>query len=72
MHDLRHAYCTQLVERGLPVSMVSKVAGHATVAFTMDNYVDHDEEALGVVAVAIEAAFGGTAWGKSGTNPPRR
>lgn len=58
LHDLRHAYCTQLVERGLPVSMVSQVAGHATPAFTMAVYVHHDDAALGLVAGAIEAAFG--------------
>jgi integrase len=58
LHDLRHAFCTQLVEAGVAASIVSQVAGHANPGFTLSTYVHHDEEAARQVADAMEAALG--------------
>ena len=35
MHVLRHTFCSRLVQRGVPILEVQKLAGHSTVAMTM-------------------------------------
>jgi integrase len=37
-HDLRHAYISELLSRGVSPLAVSRVAGHAAASFTMDRY----------------------------------
>ena len=46
-HDLRHAYATWLISDGLPVNVVQRVMGHASVSTTLNLFVhpssDHDD-----------------------------
>ncbi len=37
-HDLRHSYATLAIQNGVDIKTVSTNLGHATVAFTMDEY----------------------------------
>jgi len=37
-HDLRHTYATLALRSGVPVEVVSKVLGHASVSITLDVY----------------------------------
>lgn len=37
-HDLRHAYASGLINRGVPIALVSKYLGHANVAITSEVY----------------------------------
>ncbi|AFZ67903.1 tyrosine-type recombinase/integrase [Deinococcus peraridilitoris] len=37
-HDLRHTYATLALKRGVPVEVVSKILGHASVSITLDTY----------------------------------
>jgi integrase len=37
-HDLRHTAGTQMLRRGMPVEVVSKILGHARVSITLDVY----------------------------------
>jgi integrase len=38
LYDLRHSYVTLSLIAGVDVKTVSEQAGHASVAFTLDNY----------------------------------
>jgi integrase len=38
LHDLRHAYASELLSRGVSILAVSRILGHASVAFTGDRY----------------------------------
>lgn len=38
LHDLRHTYATLALRAGVPAKIVSERLGHATVAFTLDQY----------------------------------
>jgi integrase len=40
LHDLRHTFATLALKRGILPKIVSDALGHASVAFTMDTYVD--------------------------------
>ena len=35
-HDLRHAYATRLLERGVHPKVVSQALGHSSISITMD------------------------------------
>ena len=37
-HDLRHAFATLLLDEGVPVTVVSKLLGHASAKMTLDTY----------------------------------
>lgn len=37
-HDLRHTHATQLLKRGVPISVVSERLGHAKASITLDVY----------------------------------
>lgn len=37
-HDLRHSYITWLIEAGMPVNAVQRLAGHAKPSTTLDRY----------------------------------
>lgn len=37
-HDLRHAYATRLLERGVHPKVVSEALGHSSISITMDTY----------------------------------
>ncbi len=57
-HMLRHTFCTVALSRGVSTKAVSVMAGHASSAFTMDQYADAlpDEMAAAADKVA-EALF---------------
>jgi integrase len=38
LHDLRHTFCTQCIETGMDVNLLSKIVGHSDVAFTIKHY----------------------------------
>jgi integrase len=59
LHDLRHAFATQLLVAGVHPKVVSDALGHASTAFTMDVY-SHVLPSMGEqVADAMQAALGG-------------
>jgi integrase len=51
-HMLRHWYATTLLERGVPLSLVSKQMRHSDVAVTLRSYSEHKDS-------DIHRAFGG-------------
>lgn len=38
-HALRHTFATRALEAGVPIKVVSKILGHASVQITMDTYM---------------------------------
>jgi integrase len=66
LHDLRHAFATQLLVAGVHPKVVSDALGHASTAFTMDVY-SHVLPSMGdQVADAMQAALAATG-SKSGS-----
>jgi site-specific recombinase XerD len=60
LHDLRHAFATQLLVAGVHPKVVSDALGHASTTFTMDVY-SHVLPSMGEqVADAMQAALGAT------------
>lgn len=57
-HDLRHAYATALLRRGVHPKVVSEALGHASTAFTMDTYSHVVPSMQRAAADAIEAELG--------------
>jgi integrase len=53
-HDLRHEYASRLVERGVPLSQVRDLLGHASIV-TTERYDTHVFSALQVAAGRLEA-----------------
>jgi len=43
-HAFRHTFCTRLVKKGVPLTTVSKLAGHASIETTARFYVGCDRE----------------------------
>lgn len=41
VHSLRHTFATRLIERGVPIKIVSELLGHSSTAITLDIYVHH-------------------------------
>jgi integrase len=37
-HSFRHGYATELLRRGVPVEVVQRLLGHASIATTSDTY----------------------------------
>ena len=58
VHDVRHAFITHLVAQGIDAVTGSRIAGHATVAFTLQTYYHPGATEAGNVAAAIDAALG--------------
>jgi integrase len=56
-HDLRHTAATLMLKEHVPITVVSKILGHAKPAMTLDVYShalpDHLDEAAGVLETAI-------------------
>jgi len=46
MHSLRHFWVCTMLDDGVRLATVSKLAGHSTVRFTMDRYVGADDDYL--------------------------
>jgi integrase len=57
LHDLRHAYITSLVSNRIDPATVSRIAGHATVAFTLDRYYHPGATEAEGVAAAVESTI---------------
>ena len=53
-HDLRHEYASRLVERGVPLSQVRDLLGHASIT-TTERYDNQRLEALQAAAGALES-----------------
>ncbi|HSL21192.1 MAG TPA: tyrosine-type recombinase/integrase [Vicinamibacterales bacterium] len=53
-HDLRHEYASRLVERGVPLSQVRDLLGHASIV-TTERYDNQRPDALFEVARRLEA-----------------
>ena len=58
-HDLRHEYASRLVERGVPLSQVRDLLGHASIV-TTERYDNQTAEALMAAAKRLEPAQSGT------------
>jgi len=43
-HTFRHTFCTKLVKRGVPITTVSKLAGHSSIETTARFYVNSSRE----------------------------
>ncbi|MBA2773173.1 MAG: tyrosine-type recombinase/integrase [Nocardioidaceae bacterium] len=46
LHDCRHTALSVMVDRGVPISVVSAWAGHADPAFTLRQYVHATPEGI--------------------------
>ena len=57
-HDLRHAYATTLLRRGVHPKIVSEALGHSSTAFTLDTYSHVVPSMQRAAAEAIEAELG--------------
>jgi integrase len=57
-HDLRHAYATTLLRRGVHPKIVSEALGHSSTAFTMDTYSHVVPSMQRAAAEAIDAELG--------------
>jgi integrase len=55
-HDLRHLFATNLVRAGVPITDVSKLLGHATLAMSL-RYASHAPADFGTRAVAALEGF---------------
>ncbi len=53
-HDLRHEYASRLVERGVPLSQVRDLLGHASIV-TPERYDNQRPEALFEAAARLES-----------------
>ena len=58
-HALRHTFATRALEAGVPIKVVSKILGHASVQITMDTYMhvlpELQSEAMNRIAEFISA-----------------
>ena len=55
LHDLRHTFCSlALNEYNIPVSIVSKSAGHSNIEVTLNTYSHSDEKMQKKTADAFE------------------
>ena len=43
-NTFRHTFCTRLINRGVPISTVSKLAGHSSVDTTATFYINSSRE----------------------------
>ena len=57
-HDLRHAYATALLRRGVHPKVVSEALGHASTSFTLDTYTHVVPSMQRAAADAIEQELG--------------
>ena len=64
VHDLRHTYVSLALQRGVPLMVVSRQLGHASIAITADIYGHLAPDATREAAEAWEAILG-----EHGRNP---
>jgi integrase len=58
LHDLRHGAITVAIKAGVPADVVSRFAGHSSVAFTLQTYTHRDAGEMAGVADALGSALG--------------
>jgi integrase len=58
LHDLRHGAITVAIKAGVPADVVSRFAGHSSVAFTLQTYTHRNADELAEVATALGTALG--------------
>jgi integrase len=51
-HDLRHTFCTRLIEKGVPVGFVARVAGHSRITTTY-RYINQTEDGIRLIEAAL-------------------
>lgn len=59
-HTLRHTWASVLLSSGVPIFLVSRYAGHATIQTTADQYghlVPGDEQAAELIRTTLDQAF---------------
>jgi len=66
-HDLRHEYASRLVERGVPLSQVGDLLGHASI-LTTERYDNHGFAALQQAAGRLESGKTFTSASQTRTN----
>ncbi len=59
IHDLRHSAASLMVAQGVPLTTVSRVLGHSTIAITFDTYSTLTEDVEQAAADAMDRALGG-------------
>jgi integrase len=66
-HDLRHEYACRLAERGVPITKIQYLLGHASVV-TTERYIHHTLAELSKAAAVLErgGAFDATSHPKAG------
>lgn len=57
-HDLRHTAASIMYARGVPIPVISKILGHASVEITMRVYTHLFEQAFVDAAAAMDDAYG--------------
>ncbi len=60
LHTLRHSAATVMLEKGVPLKVVSEILGHFSVSITGDIYghvsPDVSAQAMDVLGVALDGA----------------
>lgn len=56
LHTLRHSAATIMLNNGVPLAVVSKLLGHASIQVTVDIYGHEDEDATRQAFAALSAA----------------
>ncbi len=67
-HDLRHAFATALLLKGVHPKVASEVLGHASTGFTMDVYQHLLPSMTDEAAKAIQDTFGAASGGSKPTS----
>lgn len=50
-HDLRHAFASTAIEKGVPLAVLSKVLGHSSLGYTTERYVHLQNEVAQDIAI---------------------
>jgi integrase len=54
-HDLRHTFCTRLIEAGMPIDEVAKLAGHTQINTTYKHYLNVTQATLNRARAALNS-----------------
>lgn len=53
LYDLRHTYCTNLEKQGVPISIASRLMGHANISITAQIYTHENDISLDIARELI-------------------
>ncbi|MGN0693681.1 MAG: tyrosine-type recombinase/integrase [Lentihominibacter sp.] len=56
LYDLRHTYCTNLEKQGVPISIASRLMGHANISITAKIYTHENDVSLEIARKLIDGA----------------